>query len=77
MADSKILQAETADIFAGHLGHLTAAQQELFSIFKDNLAKANLYSPPTSTSKASHDEPTLLWVFSLLQCTLPTTLGDM
>lgn len=62
MADSTVLHTGTADLFAGHLGHLTAAQHELFSTFKDNLATANLYTLPTATSKASHDEPTLLCV---------------
>jgi hypothetical protein len=65
MADSKTLQADSTDFFAGHLGHLTTIQEESFSTFKDNLAKANLYTPSTGTSQASHDEPTLLCVFSL------------
>lgn len=56
----------TVDVLAGHLGHLTEAQREAFAVFHDNLAKAKLYVPAvsgegtSSTSKASHDEPTLL-----------------
>lgn len=52
-------------LLAGHLGHLTSSQQESFQKFKDNLAKVELYTPPTGISKASHDEPTLLCVSCL------------
>ncbi|KAF9005447.1 CRAL/TRIO domain-containing protein [Cyathus striatus] len=48
------------DPFAGHLGHLTTAQQEALASFKDILIKTNLYTPPTETISASHDDPTLL-----------------
>ncbi|KAF8073450.1 CRAL/TRIO domain-containing protein [Lyophyllum atratum] len=54
------LAASQYDFFSGHLGHLSAAQQEALETFKTNLAKAKLYTPPTDLSNASHDEPTLL-----------------
>lgn len=61
--DHVLLQQTTAqNLFAGHLGHLTPAQQDAFTKFKENLAAAGLYSPATSTASASHDEPTLLLV---------------
>lgn len=52
------------DVLAGHLGHLTEAQQEAFVSFRKNLAEAQLYVPAGegSTEHASHDEPTLLYV---------------
>lgn len=56
-------------LLAGHLGHLTSVQQQAFSIFKDNLEKADLYTPLADSanvnSRASHDEPTLLLVICL------------
>jgi len=57
MAESK--EGEI-DLFAGHLGHLTAIQEESFSTFKKNLLQAGLYIPSIGTGNASHDEPTLL-----------------
>jgi len=46
---------------AGHLGHLTAQQEKAFSTFKENLVKANLYTPRSPDhDEASHDDPTLL-----------------
>jgi len=48
------------DLLAGHLGHLTEERLKFFAIFKDNLAKAKLYKPPTETDRGSHDEATLL-----------------
>lgn len=60
------LQTSTVDILAGHLGHLTLVQQQAFSVFKANLEKANLYTPLADStgvsSRASHDDPTLLLV---------------
>ena len=51
----------------GHLGNLTAQQERAFSTFKENLIKANLYTPPSENHEASHDDPTLLCViFSVL-----------
>jgi hypothetical protein len=57
------MATSTADFFAGHLGHLTPTQEQSFFTFRDNLAKADLYVPSTGTSKPSHDDPTLLYVF--------------
>lgn len=50
------------DVLAGHLGHLTEAQQEAFDSFRKNLAEAQLYVPADDrvSERASHDEPTLL-----------------
>ena len=47
---------------AGHLGNLTAQQEQAFSTFKENLVKANLYTPHSENHEASHDDPTLLCV---------------
>lgn len=50
------------DVLAGHLGHLTEAQQQAFASFRKSLAEAQLYVPSEggATESASHDEPTLL-----------------
>ncbi|KAI0917472.1 hypothetical protein AcW1_007336 [Taiwanofungus camphoratus] len=52
------------DVLTGHLGHLNEAQERALAIFKDVLANARLYTPPSQvdghTTPASHDEPTLL-----------------
>lgn len=53
------------DVLAGHIGHLTDAQQKAFATFQENLAKAHLYVPASvlgegSSARASHDDPTLL-----------------
>lgn len=50
------------DPLAGHLHHLTAEQIEAFIEFKDNLALAELYTHAADSSKASHDDHTLLCV---------------
>ncbi|KAI9064652.1 CRAL/TRIO domain-containing protein [Trametes sanguinea] len=46
------------DVTSGHLNHLTPDQQAAFAVFKDTLAKAQLYSP--ERPHPTHDEPTLL-----------------
>jgi hypothetical protein len=46
--------------FIGHLGHLTAEQEEALVIFKGNLLQANLYKASTEGHAASHDDSTLL-----------------
>ena len=53
------------DVLAGHIGHLTDAQQQAFATFQKSLAKAHLYKPASqhadgTTVRASHDDPTLL-----------------
>lgn len=52
------------DVLAGHLGHLTEAQQQAFATFRKNLAEAQLYEPGDEggSNAPSHDEPTLLYV---------------
>ncbi|EKM79113.1 hypothetical protein AGABI1DRAFT_106707 [Agaricus bisporus var. burnettii JB137-S8] len=56
MANSSSVAPE----FAGHLGHLTAEQEEALAVFKDNLLKADLYRASTEGRVASHDDATLL-----------------
>lgn len=48
------------DPLAGHLYHLTSAQEAALATFQDILTKASLYTPLTDTSPPSHDEATLL-----------------
>ncbi|KAF8649008.1 hypothetical protein AX16_006122 [Volvariella volvacea WC 439] len=52
--------ANGSSFFAGHLGHLTEAQQEALATFRQNLEKAKLYTSASADRPASHDEPTLL-----------------
>ncbi|CAA7265448.1 unnamed protein product [Cyclocybe aegerita] len=47
-------------LLAGHLGNLTIEQEKALETFKENLAKAGLYTPAREKEKASHDDPTLL-----------------
>ncbi|KIL67953.1 hypothetical protein M378DRAFT_73147 [Amanita muscaria Koide BX008] len=54
------IQPGHIDVFAGHLGHLTKEQEEVFATFKENLISAKLYTAPSDTSPASHDDTTLL-----------------
>ena len=51
----------TTHSMAGHLGNLTAEQDRAFSTFKENLIKADLYTPPSEGHEASHDDSTLLF----------------
>ncbi|KAF8879487.1 hypothetical protein BD779DRAFT_1551758 [Infundibulicybe gibba] len=44
------------NVFSGHLGHLTPAQEEALKNFKQSLANAKLYDATTP----SHNDPTLL-----------------
>ncbi|KAJ7134303.1 CRAL/TRIO domain-containing protein [Mycena epipterygia] len=44
------------NIFAGHLGHLSASQEDALTAFKQALAEAKLYDP----AQPSPDDPTLL-----------------
>ena len=47
---------------AGHLGNLTSEQEKRLETFKQDLAKAGLYTQAIDSQDASHDDPTLLWV---------------
>jgi hypothetical protein len=52
--------ANLPDQLKGHLGNLTADQDQAFATFKENLSQANLYELGTEDQKPSHDDPTLL-----------------
>ena len=65
--------AEQYDTWVGHLGHLTKQQEVALEDFKQRLAKAKLYEPPTDTAQPSHDDVTLLWV----QCFHATTTASL
>lgn len=53
------IQDPSTVVFPGHLGHLSAAQEEILAAFKASLVEATLY---TDTGKPSHDDATLLYV---------------
>lgn len=57
--------ATIAHSMAGHLGNLSAQQEQALSTFKENLIKASLYTPRSEDHEASHDDPTLLCAISL------------
>ncbi|KAK7464666.1 hypothetical protein VKT23_005873 [Stygiomarasmius scandens] len=46
--------------WAGHIGHLTPAQEESLETFKKMLSDAGLYHAASKEGKASHDDATLL-----------------
>jgi hypothetical protein len=51
-----------SDLLAGHLGNLTGDQENALAMFKEALAKTNLYRPATDEGKkVSHDDSTLLY----------------
>ncbi|KAJ8523258.1 hypothetical protein ONZ45_g350 [Pleurotus djamor] len=60
MASGSASSNITFDPLAGHLFRLTPQQLEAFISFKDNLAKANLYAHGSDTSRASHNDETIL-----------------
>ncbi|KAJ3525732.1 hypothetical protein NMY22_g10452 [Coprinellus aureogranulatus] len=49
-------------VFAGHLGHLTASQEEALKTFKEKLTAAGLYIPASEdgSTEPSHDDVLLL-----------------
>lgn len=53
-------QTTTRDRFAGHIGHLSEAQKAALDAFKGKLEQAGLYKPVTDSTKASHDDVTLV-----------------
>jgi SHS2 domain-containing protein len=72
MTDEQVIPVSTgsdptsiAHPMAGHLGNLTDQQERVFSTFKENLIKANLYTTGSENHEASHDDPTLLYAISL------------
>ena len=44
----------------GHIGHFTPAEESAFEDFKKLCAKEGYYTPLTATTKASHDDGTLM-----------------
>ena len=52
----------------GHSSNLTAQQEQAFSTFKENLIKANLYTPRSEDHEASHDDSTLLCAYPIHMC---------
>ena len=44
----------------GHVGHFTPAEESAFEQFKQLCAKEGYYTPSTATTKASHDDGTLV-----------------
>ena len=56
----------------GHLGHLTTAEEDALDDFKNLCAKHGWYTPAGPTTPASHDDGTLVYVFS--EC-FPSPLG--
>jgi hypothetical protein len=57
---------QAPQVFPGHIGHLSPAQEDVLSAFKANLAEAKLYTFSSDLRKASHDESTLLYVIPSL-----------
>lgn len=56
-------ESDYSKLLAGHLGHLTAFQEESLENFKQNLHKVDLYDPKADDSgRPSHDDTTLLCV---------------
>ncbi|KAF8158514.1 CRAL-TRIO domain-containing protein [Crassisporium funariophilum] len=49
-----------AVLLAGHLGHLTAQEEQGLSTLKENLGKAGLCAPSDEKSEPPHDDSTLL-----------------
>lgn len=68
MSEPQHPDIDTSDyskLLAGHLGHLTAPQEESLETFKQNLQKADLYNPKSDDrGRPSHDDTTLLHVLS-------------
>ena len=67
-SDSAPQTSARPNVFAGHLGHLTKEQEDALTKFKEILASSNLYTPASAASPASHDDPTLLYVYLFTQC---------
>jgi len=56
MGDTELNGSPAYDIFAGHLGHLSASQEDALVAFKKSLGEAKLYDP----AHPSPDDTTLL-----------------
>ena len=59
--------SEKAEVWLrGHLGHLSEQEQQAFVHFKAISEQEGIFKPATATSKASHDDATLVFVILLL-----------
>lgn len=47
----------------GHLGHLSAQQEEAFKNFKLLCEEKGYYTPGNGETEPSHDDPLLLYVY--------------
>ena len=54
------MTTESLLIGPGHIGNLTVEQEAAFEQFKKLLQEAQLYTPVTETTEASHDDVTLV-----------------
>ena len=71
-SDASSTSPETQNLLgqlAGHVGHLSASQQDALDTFRANLIEAGLYTSPSAAAgdsddniQASHDDQTLLCV---------------
>lgn len=61
MAESVAPSSIGSELLAGHLGNLTGDQENALAMFKEALAKTDLYTPADEGKKVSHDDSTLLY----------------
>lgn len=62
----------------GHLGHLTTQEESAFEDFKELAAKEGFYKTATDSTKASHDDGTLMYaVFLPPSLTADSTQADI
>ena len=64
----------SADLLAGHPGHLTPFQQDALTKLKSQLESSHLYTPSTPSGPASQDDSTLLRFLRARRFDLPSTI---